>query len=134
MIIVKAQKALEKKILRKTPSTTKKKTKTKTSKKPNFSYPENNHTYQENAFQENAFQESIIPVDPYADFIKNWYTEILEISDNPNPEVHYLKLQQLPPDVLIECLKDAAGTIYDLRNELEDYEDSFGVLMNYEEN
>ena len=124
MIIVKAQKALEKKILRKTPSTTKKKTKIKTSKKPNFSYPENNYT----------FQETTIPVDPYADFIKNWYTEMLEISDNPNPEVHYLKLQQLPPDVLIECLKDAAGTIYNLRNELEDYEDSFGILMNYEEN
>ena len=123
MIIVKAQKALEEKILRKTPSTTKKKTKIKTSKKPNFSYPENNYT----------FQEPTIPVDPYVDFIKNWYTEMLEISDNPNPEVHYLKLQQLPPDVLIECLKDAAGTIYNLRNELEDYEDSFGVLMNYKE-
>ena len=128
MIIVKAQKALEEKILRKTPSTTKKKTKIKTSKKPNFSYPENNYTFQEKTLQENA-----IPVDPYADFIKNWYTEMLEISDNPNPEVHYLKLQQLPPDVLIECLKDAAGTIYNLRNELEDYEDSFGVLMNYKE-
>ena len=124
MIIVKAQKALEKKIIRKTPSTTKEKTKTKTSKKPNFSYPENNYT----------FQETTIPVDPYADFIKNWYAEMLEISDNPNPEVHYLKLQQLPPDVLIECLKDATETICNLRNELEDYEDSFGVLMNYEEN
>lgn len=123
MIIVKAQKALEKKILKKKPSTTKKKTKTKISKKPNFSYPENNYTY----------EKTVIPVDPYADFIKNWYSELLEISDNPNPEVHYLKLQQLPPDVLIECLKDAAGTIYSLRNELEDYEDSFGVLMNYEE-
>lgn len=123
MIIVKAQKALKENILRKTPSTTKKKTKTKISKKPNFSYPENNYIYEEN----------IIPVDPYADFVKNWYSKMLEISNNLNPEAHYLKLQSLPPDVLVECLKNATETIYNLQEELKDYKDSFGILMNYEE-
>lgn len=128
MIIIKAQKALKENILRKTPSTTKKKTKIKTSKKPNFSYPEN--TLQENNY---TYEENIIPVDLYADFVKNWYSKMLEISNNPNPEAHYLKLQSLPPDVLVECLKNATETIYNLQKELEDYEDSFGILMNYEE-
>lgn len=122
MIIIKAQKALKENILKKSPSTTKKRTKTKISKKSNFSYPENNYTYEEN----------IIPVDLYADFVKNWYSKMLEISNNPNPEAHYLKLQRLPPDVLVECLKNATETIYNLQEELEDYEDSFGILMNYE--
>lgn len=129
MIIVKAQKALKESILRKRPSTTKKKIKTKISKKSNFSYPEN--TLQENNY---TYEENIIPVDPYADFVKNWYSKMLEISNNLNPEAHYLKLQRLPPDVLVECLKNATETIYNLQQELKDYEDSFGILMNYEEN